>query len=125
MNDKTLEKIVNKNEFKMFTRHLFNRMNIKDFSIGMGSALGAILLLPYLIPTNVRSCKQATGNKSVSNITIGGFMCGVYSGVLLTGHEIIYYLENINKGNLEILTVPLITNLASSLYELFRHYKNK
>ena len=106
---------------------LSNQRNIKDFGLSMGASIFTLLSTPYMIPTTIRSCKEVkTDNLTyeVNRYTQGGFMYGFGFGVLLTEYEITHYLEEINKGNLEIMVVPLMTNLLSEAYELFRHIKN-
>lgn len=111
---------------KMFMNYLFNQRNIQDFSLSIGASIFTLLSAPYMIPTSIRSLKEKNTDNltyEVNRYTQGGFMYGSSLGVLLTGYEIAYYLEEINKGNLEIMVIPLMTNLVSGLYESLKHYK--
>jgi hypothetical protein len=92
-------------------------------------AAGAVSICPYILPTTIRRIKDS---KSSSNEDIQfdatdhiGYSTGFLSGMALDFAQIIGYSYAMEHNHPEALLIPVVTNVASGVYEVGRSmYKN-
>jgi len=90
---------------------------------------GAISLFPYVLPTTVRIIKDTktsssykTGVDATHNV---GFPAGFVAGIGLDIAQVMGYYSAVKHDHPEALLIPVVTNVASGVYEVGRSmYKN-
>ena len=100
--------------------------NIGDLALGglFGGTTG--LVGGYITPSAIRYFRELKQNCSVEEEPSSSMIIGGRLGTLLTGaSQGLGYGYFCEKGHPEVLLIPLVTNLASGLYEWYNHSKNK
>ncbi len=109
-------------------RNVFSRENIstagrslKGFGgLACGTG-GAMLLLPYIVPTALRCLREADGDLSgySSAEKVGGWV-GTLGGLAADIGQISGYVYLATHDHPEVLAIPAATNFLSGVYELGR-----
>jgi len=99
---------------------------IGETSLGMAEFTS---LFPYVLPTTIRALKDAKtslSGKTEFNPTYNvGFPAGFVGGIGLNIVQVMGYSYAVKQDNPEALLIPVVTNVASGVYEFGRSmYKN-
>ncbi len=102
----------------MFLYHLyeFGRHFIPSFT--------GTITAPYFFPTLYRKIAEK-GEWDLQGSQALGAIGGIATGVCINFVELGLYWNNIKEGNLEVLAIPVITNVASAIYERGREVKER
>ncbi|MDP4039696.1 MAG: hypothetical protein Q8P57_03900, partial [Candidatus Pacearchaeota archaeon] len=94
---------------------------------------GVISLGPYILPTTIRLFKYeetSSSEESSEEIKLDathhvGFSAGFFAGIGLDIAQVMGYSYAVEQDHPEALLIPVVTNVASGVYEVGRSmYKN-
>ncbi len=114
-------------------RGVFNRDNLKDIGVklkqtgeGFISMNVFLNICPYILPTTIQGVREVsqTENKN-SRAENVGLSIGLVTGLALDAAQVIGYKYAIQHDHSEALLIPVITNVASGVYEVGRKMYTK
>ncbi len=116
-----------------FTKEKFSRTGkaLKDFSEEWYEGTKGMVILPYVVPSVRRSVREYKRDVKFPLWTVKdtGVAAGFVTGFVADMGQIIGYGYVVSKGHPEVLLIPVVTNVASGVYEtgrsLYRDAKQK
>lgn len=94
--------------------------SVKQVGLSSLKTTAALNLLPYVLPT----AKKFFKSKALISSEIAEYGMGAIAGIALGAAQIAGYSYMVEKGNSEILLIPIATNIASGIYEAGRGIYN-
>jgi hypothetical protein len=93
------------------------------------TAVGLVSVCPYILPTTIRGVKDAktssSGETEFDATHHVGYSTGLLGGLALDVVQITGYSYAVENDHPEALLIPVVTNVASGVYEVGRSmYKN-
>ena len=95
-----------------------------DFGRSFASEGLNVALAPHFLPTSMRKGIEYATDCSSNKSHVGSVM-GLCVGLYALASQSYAYYHFAKNGHPEILAVPIVTNLASGIYELYKNAKDK
>jgi hypothetical protein len=95
-------------------------------------ASSALVISPYIVPSVIRTLREADERSKLENypnkFTMSDnvtYTTGIFTGFYLDFLQVMGYSFAVDNEHPEVLGVPIITNIASALYERVRNRRAK
>ena len=92
-----------------------------DFIKGAGEGFFEVSIAPYIFPTLIRQTFSEECSKAEENGAWGGCTLGVVGWIFQSA----LYYQACKAGHPEALLIPVVTNIASALYEKGKKVKKR
>ena len=89
---------------------------------------GTVTVSPYILPTVVKSFRDSNTSSDETQLDVTyhvGCGTGLITGLAIDIGQIIGYGHAVNNDHPEVLAIPVVTNIASALYEKAKSTKEK